>query len=148
MATCRVFIVPARCRTVYAARRYTRAVSLPRRFSYSGILSVPEQRAKSCDDTRWRHCRGPARPGSPRMTRCRRNTGTPYASTAQMMGTRRGPIGLPLYHLGGDIATVHPSVMPVYTMVTANGKPAVLLNIFRQPDSNTVAVSNAADSEL
>ena len=35
--------------------------------------------------------------------------------------------------------------MPVYTMVTANGKPAVLLNIFRQPDSNTVAVADAAD---
>ena len=28
--------------------------------------------------------------------------------------------------------------MPVYTVVTANGKPAVLLNIYRQPDSNTV----------
>ena len=37
-----------------------------------------------------------------------------------------------------------PSVMPVYTIVTANGKPAVLLNIFRQPDSNTVAVADAA----
>ena len=24
----------------------------------------------------------------------------------------------------GDVATVHPSVMPVYTIVTANGKPA------------------------
>ena len=43
----------------------------------------------------------------------------------------------------GDIATVQPSVMPVYTVVTANGKPAVLLNIFRQPDSNTVQVANA-----
>ena len=30
---------------------------------------------------------------------------------------------------------------PVYTVVTANGKPAVLLNIYRQPDSNTVAVA-------
>jgi CzcA family heavy metal efflux pump len=48
----------------------------------------------------------------------------------------------------GDIATVHPSVMPVYTMVTANGKNAVLLNIFRQPDSNTVAVADAATKEL
>ena len=38
--------------------------------------------------------------------------------------------------------------MPVYTMVTANGKPAVLLNIFRQPDSNTVAVADAANQEL
>ena len=27
---------------------------------------------------------------------------------------------------------------PVYTIVTANGKPAVLLNINRQPDSNTL----------
>src|SRR6202034_4399260 len=41
-----------------------------------------------------------------------------------------------------DIANVGPSVMPVYTIVTANGKPAVLLNLFRQPDSNTVAVSD------
>jgi CzcA family heavy metal efflux pump len=48
----------------------------------------------------------------------------------------------------GDVATVHPSVMPVYTIVTANGKPAVLLNIFRQPDSNTVAVAEAANAEL
>ncbi|HLH01433.1 MAG TPA: efflux RND transporter permease subunit [Bryobacteraceae bacterium] len=42
-----------------------------------------------------------------------------------------------------DIATVAPSVKPVYTIVTANGKPAVLLNIYRQPDSNTVAVADA-----
>jgi CzcA family heavy metal efflux pump len=48
----------------------------------------------------------------------------------------------------GDIAGVSPSVMPVYTMVTANGKPAVLLNLFRQPDSNTVAVSDAVDQDL
>ena len=38
--------------------------------------------------------------------------------------------------------------MPVYTMVTANGKPAVLLNIYRQPDSNTVDVANAVHSEI
>jgi CzcA family heavy metal efflux pump len=48
----------------------------------------------------------------------------------------------------GDIASVSPSVAPVYTIVTANGKPAVLLNLFRQPDSNTVAVSDAVDQEL
>jgi CzcA family heavy metal efflux pump len=48
----------------------------------------------------------------------------------------------------GDIANVMPSVMPVYTIVSANGKPAVLLNLFRQPDSNTVAVSDAVDQEL
>ena len=57
-----------------------------------------------------------------------------------------GPGGVPVRI--GDIANVGPAVMPVYTIVTANGKPAVLLNLFRQPDSNTVAVSDAADQEL
>jgi CzcA family heavy metal efflux pump len=47
----------------------------------------------------------------------------------------------------GDIASVTPSVMPVYTIVTANGKPAVLLNILRQPDSNTVDVADDARRE-
>src|SRR5450432_3864944 len=42
----------------------------------------------------------------------------------------------------GDVATVSSSVAPVYTMVTANGKPAVLLNVSRQPDSNTLQVAN------
>lgn len=48
----------------------------------------------------------------------------------------------------GDVATVEPSTMPVYTMVTANGKPSVLLNIARQPASNTVAVANAIAAEV
>src|SRR5579885_775018 len=52
-----------------------------------------------------------------------------------------------LVHIG-DIAKVTPSVMPVYTVVTANGKPAVLLNVFRQPDSNTVEVASAVRSEI
>jgi CzcA family heavy metal efflux pump len=56
------------------------------------------------------------------------------------------PAGVPVRI--GDIANVMPSVMPVYTIVSANGKPAVLLNLFRQPDSNTVAVSDAVDQEL
>ena len=38
--------------------------------------------------------------------------------------------------------------MPVYTLVTANGKRAVLLNIFRQPDKYTVAVAEGASAEL
>jgi CzcA family heavy metal efflux pump len=59
---------------------------------------------------------------------------------------RTTPAGLPVRI--GDIATVHASVMPVYTIVTANGQPAVLLNIFRQADSNTVAVADAANREL
>ncbi len=42
-----------------------------------------------------------------------------------------------------DVATVEAATMPVYTMVTANGKPTVLLNIARQSSSNTVTVANA-----
>jgi len=56
------------------------------------------------------------------------------------------PAGAPIRI--GDIAVVSPSVMPVYTVVTANTKPAVLLNIYRQPDSNTVVVANAVHGEL
>ncbi len=59
---------------------------------------------------------------------------------------RTTPNGVPIRI--ADIAEVKQSVMPVYTMVTANGTPAVLLNIFRQPDSNTVAVADAATAEL
>src|SRR5207253_4689126 len=55
---------------------------------------------------------------------------------------RNTPAGVPVRI--GDIATVHSSVMPVYTIVTANGKPAVLLNIFHQADTNTVAVADAS----
>ncbi len=48
----------------------------------------------------------------------------------------------------GDIASVAPSVKPVYTIVTANEKPAVLLNVFRQPDGNTVTVADAVHKEI
>ncbi len=47
-----------------------------------------------------------------------------------------------------DVATVKPAVKPVYTIVTANSQPAVLLNIFRQPDSNTVAVANEVHHQI
>jgi CzcA family heavy metal efflux pump len=42
----------------------------------------------------------------------------------------------------GDIAQIAPSVAPTYTMVTADGKPAVLLNVNRQPTSNTLQVAD------
>src|SRR6202789_102766 len=42
-----------------------------------------------------------------------------------------------------DVATVQPGMLPVYTAVTANDRPAVLLNVARQPSSNTVAVTDA-----
>ena len=47
-----------------------------------------------------------------------------------------------------EVATVAPSVKPVYTIVTANGKPAVLLNINRQPDGNTVQVAQEVHDEI
>lgn len=56
------------------------------------------------------------------------------------------PAGIPVRV--GDIAVVQSDVKPVYTMVTANGRPAILLNINRQPDSNTVEVANEVHAEI
>jgi len=56
------------------------------------------------------------------------------------------PAGLPVRI--GDIADVAPGVKPLYTVVTANGKPAVLLNINRQPDGNTVQVANEVHAAI
>jgi CzcA family heavy metal efflux pump len=47
-----------------------------------------------------------------------------------------------------DVATLTPATLPVYTSVNANGQPAVLLNITRQPSSNTVAVANAVAAQV
>jgi multidrug efflux pump subunit AcrB len=47
-----------------------------------------------------------------------------------------------------DVADVHPGTEPVYTTVTANGVPSVLLNIARQPTSNTVQVANGVAAEV
>jgi CzcA family heavy metal efflux pump len=48
----------------------------------------------------------------------------------------------------GDVAKVGPSEAPVYTIVTANGKPAVLLSINRQPQSNTLDVARLVHSRI
>jgi CzcA family heavy metal efflux pump len=47
-----------------------------------------------------------------------------------------------------DVAIVQQGVLPVYTTVTANNHPAVLLNVTRQPSSNTVAVADAVAAEV
>jgi CzcA family heavy metal efflux pump len=47
-----------------------------------------------------------------------------------------------------DLAQVVQAPEPVYTYVSANGHPAVLLNIARQPASNTVAVANGVAAEV
>ncbi|MBA3914820.1 MAG: efflux RND transporter permease subunit, partial [Acidobacteriales bacterium] len=56
------------------------------------------------------------------------------------------PAGIPIRL--GDVARVAPGVKPVYSVVTANGKPAVLLNINRQPNSNTMDVANEVHAEI
>ncbi len=47
-----------------------------------------------------------------------------------------------------DVATVGIGVEPEYTMVTADGHPAALVNINRQPDANTVAVVDSVRKTL
>ncbi|HEV2484735.1 MAG TPA: efflux RND transporter permease subunit [Terracidiphilus sp.] len=47
-----------------------------------------------------------------------------------------------------DVATVKESIEPAYTMVRAGGKPAILLNITRQPSSNTVQVADLVSAEV
>src|SRR5512132_548871 len=47
-----------------------------------------------------------------------------------------------------DVATVASGVEPQYTIVTADGRPAVLLNVLRQPYANTVTVTDEVKSEL
>src|SRR6266446_3498863 len=59
---------------------------------------------------------------------------------------KNSPAGIPIRI--GDIATITPSVGPVYTVVTANGKPAVLLSVNRQPDSNTLDVANEVHKQM
>jgi CzcA family heavy metal efflux pump len=48
----------------------------------------------------------------------------------------------------GDVGTVGSAVAPVYKVVSANGKPAVLISINRQPDSNTVQVADEVHAEM
>jgi CzcA family heavy metal efflux pump len=48
----------------------------------------------------------------------------------------------------GNLAQVVAGVKPVYTIITANGKPAVLLNVNRQPQSNTMQVATEIHNAL
>jgi len=47
-----------------------------------------------------------------------------------------------------DVATVGAGVEPNYTIVTADGHQAVLLNVRRQPTANTVTVTDEVKAEL
>jgi multidrug efflux pump subunit AcrB len=47
-----------------------------------------------------------------------------------------------------DVATVGAGFEPQYTIVTADARPAVLLDVDRQPDANTVTVVDEVTAEL
>ena len=71
------------------------------------------------------------------------------AHSAEQLGrlvVKTTPGGVPVRI--SDVATLGPATLPVYTQVDANGYPAVLLNITRQPSSNTVAVATAVAIEV
>src|SRR6185437_2561300 len=59
---------------------------------------------------------------------------------------KRDASGNPIYVR--DVAKVSSSVAPNYTVVTADSRPAVLLNVNRQPSSNTLQVAQEVKSEL
>lgn len=47
-----------------------------------------------------------------------------------------------------NLARVVPGERPVYNIVTANGRPAVLVNVLQQPDGNAVEIADAVNREL
>ena len=58
---------------------------------------------------------------------------------------RRGADGLVTV---GDVAQVSMSTVPQWIRVTANGRDAVLLNIYQQPAANTVQIDRDIDAQL
>jgi CzcA family heavy metal efflux pump len=50
--------------------------------------------------------------------------------------------------LVSDVATIGPGFEPRYTIVNADGKPAVLVNVLRQPTANTAALADAVKQQL
>ncbi len=68
------------------------------------------------------------------------------AEQLRQLVVKTTPAGAPVHV--GDVATVAQATMPVYTTVTSNGKPAVLVNITRQPSSNTVSVADAVNAQM
>jgi CzcA family heavy metal efflux pump len=47
-----------------------------------------------------------------------------------------------------DIGVIRQGTQPNYTIVTADGHDAVLINVLRQPDANTVSVTDEVKAEL
>ncbi|HTS12232.1 MAG TPA: efflux RND transporter permease subunit [Candidatus Limnocylindrales bacterium] len=74
---------------------------------------------------------------------------TGQAHTPQEIGgifIKNSLSGSPIYVR--DVADVVPAFEPQYTIVTANAKPAVLVNVNRQRSSNTMQVADAVNSEM
>jgi len=47
-----------------------------------------------------------------------------------------------------NLASVEPGEKPIYNIVTANGRPAVLVNVLQQPDGNAVQIADSVNAEL
>jgi CzcA family heavy metal efflux pump len=47
-----------------------------------------------------------------------------------------------------NIASVTVGEEPTYNIVTANGRPAVLVNVLQQPDGNSIAIADAVNHEI
>ncbi len=64
----------------------------------------------------------------------------PLDSTRDVTGIvlRAGPEGVVRLE---DVATVRPAEAPVYTRVTADGRPATLVLVYQQPGGNTVQIA-------
>ncbi|MDE3110335.1 MAG: efflux RND transporter permease subunit, partial [Acidobacteriota bacterium] len=74
---------------------------------------------------------------------------TGQAQTAQDLANtfiKNSPDGTPI--TVGNVATVQTGYAPRYTIATANGRPAVLININRQRGSNTMQVAAAVKNEM
>lgn len=68
---------------------------------------------------------------------------TPDQLTAIVVATiNKAPVTV------ADVAAVGVGTEPSYTIVTADGHPAVLLNVLRQPSANTVSVTDEVKTEL
>ncbi|MGC1637155.1 MAG: efflux RND transporter permease subunit, partial [Candidatus Acidiferrales bacterium] len=59
---------------------------------------------------------------------------------------KSAPSGGPIYV--GDLAQVTPAFEPHFTIVTSDGKPAVLINVNRQRSSNTMQVAASVKAEM
>ncbi len=70
------------------------------------------------------------------------------ADSARMIGevvVRSDPNGIVRVR---DVATVRDGIVPQYLRVVEDGKPAVLLNVYEQPDGNAVQIAGAVRKAL